>query len=176
MTRSSTSKGWPSRPSSYEASGRAGISALGRTKTTSKLASLRVLLVFLAALLVAAGSGLVGTQKSEPSPVGVAATRVTLSALSCTFVARSSAGTYSFAARKWQSIPPSPEADLEAVEADVDDVDAAPREPVRHAHGDPSPLAAASRARSGGHVHRAEETRVASRFAAESCAPRGPPV
>ncbi len=159
MTRSSTSIGWPSRPSSYGA-------------------SLRVLLVFLAALVVALGSGLVDTQKAGPgTPDAIAATRSNLSALSCTFVARSPAGAYSFSARKWQSSPPSPEAGLEAVEADVDDADAGSRELVRNAHGDGhSPLVTSSRARSVGRVHRTEQTRVASRYAADSCPTRGPPA
>lgn len=142
-----------------------------------RFASLRALLVLVAAVVVALGSGLVGT-KARPGTSGPAtATPSTLSALSCTFVARSPAGAYSFSARKWQSVPPAPEAGLEAVEADTDDVDAAARELVRHAHGEGhSPLVVSARARSAGRVHRAEETRMVCRFAAESCPPRGPPA
>lgn len=130
------------------------------------------------ALVVSFGSGLVDTKARPGTSESAAVARSSLSALSCTFVARSPAGAYSFSAPKWQSIPRSPEADLEAVEADVDDVDASGHELVRHAHAHGeghSPIRTSSRVRSVD-VHRAAEARMASRFAAESCPPRGPPV
>lgn len=185
MTRSSTSIGWPSRPSSYRASGRAHytdkrgpVPARSAAKRRfPSLQALRALLVLVAAVVVALASGLVGTKARPVTSATTTATQSSLSALSCTFVARSPAGAYSFSARKWQSVPPAPEAGLEAVEADADDVDATARELVRHAHGDGhSLLVVSSRARSAGRVHRAEETRMVCRFAAESCPPRGPPA
>lgn len=183
MTRSSTSIGWQTRPSSSRARGEERGSVPEKSLEKLRSASLRALLVLLAlvallaASLVALVPGLAGTNAPPGKPGAVAATQSTLSALSCTFVARSPAGAYSFSARKWQSVPPSPEAGLDAVEADTDDVDAAARELVRHAHGEgDSPLVVSARAPSSGRVHRAEETRLVCRFAAESCPPRGPPA
>jgi hypothetical protein len=160
MTSRSTSVRWQVRPTSgRKASARRGL-----------LARLVPFALFVSVFVTLVCAGLIDG-KSSIASTG----RPTLSILSSAFAARSTAGAYSFSERKWQSCPSSPEVGLDAVEADLDDVDACGRDVGRNLTS-VAVSASATRESASGCVDRAEEARVPSRFAAESGLARGPPA